>query len=320
MELTGNVFYFDWEAAVINLCQQHMGTAGTFIASVISMFGEELMCVAVMGFLYWCYDKELGRRVGMIALAGLTLNSMCKNVFVRRRPYFDHSSIQCLKPVEKNADIYDIAAQGYSFPSGHSTNAVTIYTSLGLLTRSGLLRAAGILIPLLVGISRFCLGVHYPTDVLAGWLLGLVTILLVSLLQEKVRNKWLRYLLLLVPAAAGWLYCTSDDYFTSFGILVGFILGTEFEKRFVRFENTRNPLRGILRVLGGVAIFFGLNTLLKLPFGSEFLESGTAAAHAVRAGRYALAIFADLGLYPLLFSKDASGKGRKALRASDIES
>jgi membrane-associated phospholipid phosphatase len=48
---------------------------------------------------------------------------MAKNIALRRRPYFDHESIHILRVVEPEADIYDIAAQGYSFPSGHSTNA-----------------------------------------------------------------------------------------------------------------------------------------------------------------------------------------------------
>ena len=57
----------------------------------------------------------------------------------------------------------------------------------------------------------------------------------------------------------------------------------------------------MLRVLGGVAVFFGLNTLLKLPFSKEFLESGTLAAYLVRTLRYAVVIFVDMGVYPLVF-------------------
>ena len=79
-------------------------------------------------------------------LVGITLNPMVKNIFLRRRPYFDHSGIQCLKPVERGADIYDISAQGYSFPSGHSTNGVTLYTSLGRYKKNRVLMIIGIII------------------------------------------------------------------------------------------------------------------------------------------------------------------------------
>ena len=59
---------------------------------------------------------------------------------------------------------------------------------------------------------------------------------------------------------------------------------------------------GVAVLLGvGVAVFFGLNTVLKLPFSSDFLNSGTMAAFLVRTVRYALVIFADMGVYPLLF-------------------
>lgn len=59
--------------------------------------------------------------------------------------------------------------------------------------------------------------------------------------------------------------------------MLGFVLGVQAEQKFVNFDNTRNPLRSVLRVLGGVAVFFGLNTLLKMPFSSDFLNSGTAS-------------------------------------------
>ena len=301
MELVGSTFFFDWEVALMVWLQARLGAAGTAIASVFSMFGEELACVAVLGFLYWCYDKKFGKFVGLNVLTALVLNPMVKNVFIRRRPYFDHPEIQCLKPADKSADIYDIAAQGYSFPSGHSTNAVTVYSSLPQYKRNKALAVIGVLLPLLVGVSRVCVGAHYPTDVLCGWLLGLAVILVVPVLYRKIRNRLVFYALLLAVTLPGFFYCQSSDYFTGIGMLIGFIAGTEFEERFVNFENTRKPLWCVLRIVGGVAIFFGLNTVLKLPFSKEFLDAGTMAAHLVRTLRYAAVLFVDIALYPMLF-------------------
>ncbi len=51
MELTGNTFFFQWEVDLIIWLQAHMGSFGTSLASFISAFGEELACVAVLGFL-----------------------------------------------------------------------------------------------------------------------------------------------------------------------------------------------------------------------------------------------------------------------------
>lgn len=301
MELAGNSFFFDWEVSLIVWLQTHMGAFGASLASFISAFGEELACVAVIGFLYWCYDKRFGRFVGLNVLIGIVLNPMIKNVFVRRRPYFDSLEIKCLKPVDKSADIYNIAAQEYSFPSGHSVNAVAVYGSAAVFGKKKYLAVIAVVLSLLIGVSRFCLGVHYPTDVLAGWLLGLVIIIAVSRLQRRFNDPRLFYGLLLLITLPGFFYCKSADYFSGYGMLLGFVLGVQAEQKFVNFDNTRNPLRSVLRVLGGVAVFFGLNTLLKIPFSSDFLNSGTVPAFLVRTLRYALVIFADIAVYPLLF-------------------
>ena len=93
----GNTFYFDWEVGLMQWIQSWLGPVGTAIASVFSEMGEQLVCVAVLGFLYWCWEKEYGKYVGLNVLVGITLNPMIKNIFVRRRPYFDHEWIKCLK-------------------------------------------------------------------------------------------------------------------------------------------------------------------------------------------------------------------------------
>ena len=91
------------------------------------------------------------------------------------------------------------------------------------------------------------------------------------------------------------------DYYTAIGSMAGFFLTIPFEEKFVKFENTRKPIWMILRVLGGFAVYVGCNTLLKLPFSAEFLESGTMIALLVRSARYLLVMFAMMGLYPMLF-------------------
>ena len=88
--------------------QVHMNTLTAGFASFATLFGEEPVMVVVLGFVYWCYDKNMGIYLGTnFCMAGLW-NPMLKNVFMRRRPYFDHPQVQCLKPVHAGADIYDI--------------------------------------------------------------------------------------------------------------------------------------------------------------------------------------------------------------------
>ena len=252
MAVAGNVFYFDWEIALMEWLQANLGPGAISFLSLLSMFGEQLLMVVIIGFLYWSWDKEFGKFVGLNLLVANVWNPLIKNIFLRLRPYFVSDRIDLLRLIDTSADKYDVAAQGYSFPSGHSSGAVSLYGSLAAHEKKNrLLLVIAILLPLLVGFSRVVVGAHYPTDVLAGWLLGLLVVLLIPWLQRKIKNRWLLYGLLFLIALPGFFYCTSDDYFTSFGMLLGLMLAFPFEEKYVRFENTRSPIRCILRVIGG---------------------------------------------------------------------
>ena len=298
MELS---FSFPWEAALEEWLQARMGPAAVTAASLVSLLGEQALVVVLLGFLYLCYDKESGKLLGVNLTAAVVFNSMAKNLVLRRRPYVDHPGIRCLKPVEPAADIYDLTAQGYSFPSGHSSTAVTAYGSLAFCRPRPWLKLLAVLLSLLVGLSRVCLGVHYPTDVLGGWALGLLAVFGLGALQKRVKRRWRLYLLLALLGLPGWLFCHSTDSYSGYGLMLGFFAAILFEERFVRFANTRSVPRSILRLAAGLGLFLGLIALLKLPFSRGFLDSGSFPAHLVRSARYALSSFAALGLYPMLF-------------------
>ena len=124
-----------------------------------------LVTLASLGFL-WLQRKR--RAVWMVAfsvLGGALLMHGMKTAFGRERP--------SLVP-------HLVEVSSLSFPSGHSTLSAVIYLTLGvLLARTTPDRATRIyvvavamLLVVLIGLSRIYLGVHYPTDVLAGWLVG----------------------------------------------------------------------------------------------------------------------------------------------------
>lgn len=299
--MTGNTFYFHWEVTLMIWLQAHLGTAGAKIAEVITCLGEEVVYILIFGILYFCLNKKAAKDIGKGLVIALVANPMIKNIALRRRPYFDHPQIRCIRPVKKGADLYDIAAQGYSFPSGHAMYSMEIYGSLYFLCKNRALRVLTAVLPVLIGISRVALGVHYPTDVLGGWAIGLLILLLFPVVKEKTGNENLFHLVVFAVSALGIFYCRTNDYFTALGVMGGFYLAIPIEERFVSFEDTDRMAARILRVAGGIAAAAVLSTLTKMPFSGAFLESGTLAACLVRTARYAVLVFVLFAVYPMCF-------------------
>lgn len=141
-----------------------------------------LTVCAVAGFLLL---QGLWRRALFVTVAsvgGAFLNSALKQLFQRPRP----DVVPHLRDV-----------MSMSFPSGHALQSAVVYLTLGALsmhiaerrlTRFYCMTIA-MLATALVGVSRIYLGVHYPTDVLAGWLIGLSWALLCWLVERSLERQ-----------------------------------------------------------------------------------------------------------------------------------
>lgn len=291
----GVIWFLPFEEQLI-VWLQHLGE-GTVLQTILfclnnffSFLGEEMICIAVMGFVYWGLDKKRGERIGAAIMLTNVSIGLLKNIFSRVRPWAASGSIELLRDVD-----------GFSFPSGHSANCTALYPTTAYEFRERKwLRWVAVFVPLLCGISRCYVGAHWPTDVIVGLATGLLIFLLVEAVLRSGFNKYIFYFILIVVSSVGLLYCTTNDYFNSYGMLIGFVFGLLFEQRFTRFENTGNLWLALLRTVMGGALYFVLSSLIKLLIGNLF-PAGSMGYLLMRSVRYGLVVFLLVGVYPLAF-------------------
>ncbi len=292
----------EWEVGLIEWTQKSLGSLNDAIGKVLSFIGGEIGMMLALLIILFCWKKEVGKRLALIITAVNTWLPMIKAVVMRPRPYMDYPDrVKGVADVGNKAPLDDVAAHGYSFPSIHSASTMALFIPLAAEAKKKWMWIAAVVITFLVGISRAVAGMHYPTDIMAGWVLGLAGAGICLLLEKKVKNEWIRHLILLVSALPGLFFVRTEDYFTSLGLLIGLIAAIHYEERFVNYRDTRNILAMILRVAGAFAIYYVMNTLLKLPFSKDYLSGGTLGAFLIRAARYGVIIFTIFGIYPKAF-------------------
>ncbi len=269
----------------------------------VTSLGSKDFFFLILPLLLWCVDFAVGARVAAVFLLSAYSNFGLKDLLGLPRP-FD------LDPSLKR---YDVA--GYGLPSGHAQLSTVVWGTLAHASRKAWGSIAAGFLALLIGFSRIYLGVHFPTDVLAGWLIGAL-ILACYVLRRRQIESWLESRRLGTQLAAAvalpllllWLHATADTASLA-GILLGAGVGIAMLRRGFAYE-AGGPLwqRGG-RFLLGIAVVFALRFGLKAVSPQE-PESLLLAADFLRY--VILGLWISLGA-PWLFKTLglARGAGRR---------
>ncbi|MFH1454696.1 MAG: phosphatase PAP2 family protein [Armatimonadota bacterium] len=225
--------------------------------------GSEGFYLVLIPALLWCVDFAFTARLSVLFIFSVYFNFCFKNLLRQPRP-FD------LVP-----DITTAREAGYGIPSGHSQSSLVVWVMIASYIKKTWFWILAILIILLIAFSRLYLGVHFPTDVLGGWVLGGILLLIYFLFHDKV-ERWLSvlklgmqvFLAFLIPLVFIFIHPVKETV-AAMAVLSGAGTGLAFMYRYVGFKADGMLIQKILRFLVGILTVFIIYYGLKYIFPEE---------------------------------------------------
>ena len=251
---------FQWGLDFIIMIQQiDTPLLDSFFRAITSL-GDELFYLLLFPFLLWCVDFYLGIRVGIIFLLSVYANNGLKEIFQQPRPF------DILPEIQK------VHASGYGFPSGHAQSSLVVWGSIAYWKKQIWIRNLSVLLILLIGFSRIYLGVHFPTDILGGWLFGGLILGLSYFIFSKIkldfiqRNMIFKIICITLLPVILLQIQSSPDTISSVAVLTGIGYGLLFFSSSIGGIRPGNWMQRLISFLVGVigiGIFYlGLKLLL----------------------------------------------------------
>jgi len=301
--------------------------SGDWLLPIMLFFtnlGNELFFLLVAPILYWCINKKIGPRLGTFLLISTSINSILKLVFHSPRPYWVSPQV---KPYSHETS--------FGIPSGHSQNAAVVWGAIAAWAQKTWMWLLSIFVIIMIGLSRIYLGVHFPIDVLSGWLVGGI-LLFILLRTEKPVLGWfnkfhpaaqilliffgtLIMLLIWFTVKIGisgfvlpqqWIELAQqkagtepitplspEGIISNMGALFGFGVGAIMINSLGGFKVRGNFLQYILRSLIGI---FGV-LVIWYGLGKLFPRNPDLLSYSLRYFRYALVTIWVTALAPLVF-------------------
>ena len=200
-----------------------------------TLLGEEMVVAGLIAVIFICFDKKLGERALVTVLSASLITTGVKSAVRRLRPY-------AAGAVTK-ADVFltDGLDPDMSFPSGHATASGGFFASLSLGIRKAYIAIPSAVLILLIALSRLYLGVHYPSDVLAGLAVGIGMAFLWHIVYHGFYNIRLAVYLLLAALSFVLLFIprtATESMFKISAVALASAIGLIVEDKFIRFADT----------------------------------------------------------------------------------
>jgi hypothetical protein len=246
-----------WGLLVVRDAQAFASPFLTAVMKGLSLAGNEFCYLALLPLIYWCVDKRRGLRIGILVFLSTAINMRLKVAFAQPRPYDLDPSVGMARE------------STFGLPSGHAQVSAVFAGSAAPLFHRPWALVFAIALPLLVGLSRIYLGVHFPTDVLAGWIIGAAIVGIDRLVGDRIDRAMSGLhetlaLALVAAVALGMNVLTMKD--TSLGgVFFGFAGAAIYAKKATPFSVSGSFWKRALRYIVGmatVAIVYALPKLL----------------------------------------------------------
>lgn len=222
-----------------------------------SFVGDEEFYVATVPLIYYLISKRVGVRLAIVLSLSTFVNYALKFFFNAPRPI----------GVDGIRSLYTESAPSMSFPSGHAQGSATYWGYLATQVKKPWFFALAGLMVLSIMLSRLYLGVHWPIDVAAGLLFGLVFVAGIVYVDGRLTERPLSFgikltLGIVLPLLLLFVYHEPDGR-KMIGFLLGCWSGYVLESHTLRMALPKSIWKRILPTALAIGIVFGLRALLK---------------------------------------------------------
>lgn len=281
----------------------------TVLFTLFTICTEVPVITVLTGILYWCIDKKAGQRVLYALSTSLNINGAIKDIIKMPRPI----GISGLKSLRIET------ATGYSFPSGHTQTSTTFWTSMMILFKNIWIYIIGILLIIGAGVSRLYLGVHWPMDVIAGWIFGITLSFVFIKLFDYIDDSKNYYILVGILILFGLItyFVGNEDLYKMFGLYTGFVLGYMVEDTYINFEASFSKRRKnifakntakydgvgkkVLRFIIGLVSLLAIYLIFKYFEGTLMINNSESIINVFEYIKYTIVVFWGVAGAPALF-------------------
>ena len=225
-----------WGLDLIRSIQTIANPALNSVMKAVTQLGSANAYLIMIPLVYWCIDERKGLRLGLTILVSAWANVSLKFLFSQPRPFFP--------AYDPSVDICMIREPYGGFPSGHAQSSLVLWTIAASWFKKKYIYFIAALICLVVSFSRVYLGMHFPTDILGGWLIGGVVLcgfFLLGPIIEKLLIKGGYRAWIIAAAAMSFimiLYRPAKDILLAGGMMLGIGAGYTLNSKYVGFSGS----------------------------------------------------------------------------------